>query len=312
MAEPVAGKTEKPSSDSYEWRPQICPICELPPTRFLGKRGGVSHRAGVGVECEIWQCGRCGLIFPNPMPVPIGGLQRHYDLDADDYFQHHDLDAKGQGAHHLLEKAAHLTGGKGRVLDVGVGRGELLRVANAEGWAALGVEPSPSFAEYAQHHSGAEVRCEPIENCTFPDASFDVIILAAVLEHLYDPDQTLKEISRMLRSGGALFLDVPNERGLYFKIGNFYEKLLRRNWTVNLAPTFPPFHVFGFNPLALRTLLKKHDFRVADWRIYPGRSVLPNSGGVTGAVEMLAARAVTAASRIGSLGTYIEAWAVKN
>ena len=312
MPETVTRNPATVASHQYQWRMQICPICEVAPTRFVGMRGGAAHRAGLGVECEIWSCGQCGLIFPNPMPVPVDGVAQHYHVEADDYFRQHDINEKGQSGHALLERATHLTGGKGRLLDVGVGRGELLRVALSQGWTAIGVEPSPSFAEYARLYSGAEIECRPVEECVFPSGSFDVVILAAVLEHLYHPDETLGAIAHALRPGGALFLDVPNERGLYFRVGNLYEQLRGRNWTVNLAPTFPPFHVFGFNPKALRTLLHKHNFRVTDWHVYPGRSVVPDSGGLASAVERLAAHAVTAVSKIGSMGTYIEAWAIKN
>jgi SAM-dependent methyltransferase len=246
------------------------------------------------------------------MPFPVRGLEQHYDLNADEYFQHHDLDGKGQIAHGMLAEAASLTGGKGRVLDVGVGRGELLRIAQAEGWTAVGVEPSPSFAEYARRHAGADVICEPIENCSFAPGSFDVVILAAVLEHLYAPNETIRTLAQALRPGGALFVDVPNERGLYFKMGNLYEKLRGRQWTVNLAPTFSPFHVFGFNPRALRMLLKKHGLSIVKSHVYPGRSVLPHTGGIVSAAERLASHTVTAVSRIGTMGTYIEAWAVKD
>ena len=246
------------------------------------------------------------------MPVPVRGLEQHYDVNADEYFQHHDLDGKGQIARGFLAEGARLTGGKGRVLDVGVGRGELLRIAQTEGWTAVGVEPSASFAEYARKHSGAEVVCEPIENCSLAAGTFDVVILSAVLEHLYAPDETISRLAHALRPGGALFVDVPNESGLYFKMGNLYEKVRGRKWTVNLAPTFSPFHVFGFNPRALRTLLKKHGLSIVKWHVYPGRSVLPHTRGIVSAAERLAAHTVTAVSRIGTMGTYIEAWAVKD
>jgi SAM-dependent methyltransferase len=152
---------------------------------------------------------------------------------------------------------------------------------------------------------------EPIERCGFADHSFDAVILAAVLEHLYDPDATVREIARVLRPGGAFFVDVPNEAGLYFRLGNLYQKLRGRDWVVNVAPTFEPFHVFGFSPRALRALLRKHGLEVRDWRVYGGRSMVPRRGGALGALEHLAARAVTAASNLGELGTYIETWAVK-
>ncbi|MEJ7710649.1 MAG: hypothetical protein WKF84_12460 [Pyrinomonadaceae bacterium] len=75
------------TKDMYRWVPQSCPTCEIAPTKFLGRRGGSSHRQNLGVECEIWRCERCGLIFPNPMPIPINGLDQHYAVASEEYFR---------------------------------------------------------------------------------------------------------------------------------------------------------------------------------------------------------------------------------
>lgn len=297
------------SSDEYQWIPQACPTCEVMPTRRLGRRGGSAHRSGAGVTCFVWCCDSCGLIFPNPMPVPRGGLDQHYALDPADYFCHHDVDKKGRAASLLLAQAAELTGGVGAVLDIGAGRGELLRAARLAGWSITGIEPSPAFADYAARHSGVAVLQTPVEECSLPTESFDVVIMAAVLEHLYNPDATMKEISRILRPGGVLFLDVPNECGLYFRIGNLYQRFRKRDWVVNLAPTFSPFHTFGFGPRSLRALLHKHRLQPVDWRIYGGSSLLPDAGSATGKIEALASDFVTWLSRFGEHGTYIETWA---
>ena len=40
------------------------------------------------------------------------------------------------------------------------------------------------------------------EKLPFPDASIDVLILWAVIEHVEDTEQTLDEIARVLRPGG--------------------------------------------------------------------------------------------------------------
>lgn len=304
--------SESENGNNYRWVEQACPICEVPPTKKIGRRGGAAHREGLGVECDVWRCGRCGLIFPHPMPVPSGGLEQHYGVLPDDYFQNHDIGTKGIAAAGMLRRAEELTGGRGRLLDIGAGRGELLREAMQAGWAATGIEPSSSFADYAARYSEAPIKREPVERCGFEENSFDVVILGAVLEHLYNPDETVREIARILRPGGALFVDVPNEEGLYFRVGNFYQKLLRRDWVVNTAPTFSPFHLFGFGPRSLRTLLAKHGLEPRDWRIYGGRAMVPNRSGVIGVAEQLAAHAVTALSNMGSLGTYIETWAIKS
>jgi SAM-dependent methyltransferase len=299
-------------NDRYRWTLQICPTCESPPTKYMGKRGGASHRDKLGVETEIWSCGTCGLIFPNPMPFPVGGLAQHYEVDADEYFQAHDKTVKLKGAKGLVEQTERLLGRKGRLLDVGVGRGEVVSQAKANGWQAEGIEPSESFADYAEKEIGVKIWRSGIEDAEIEASSFDVVILSAVLEHLYDPDAVIKKVRTILKPGGLLFLDVPNERGLYFRIGNAYQKLRGRKWCVNLAPTFPPFHVFGFSPTALRALLGKHGLSPVVWKVYPGTSMVPQSRSLIGRLESLASMLVTTASNIGEMGTYIETWARKD
>lgn len=295
----------------YKWVPQECPVCEVPPSERLGRRGGSAHRQGLGVECEVWRCGRCGLIFPNPMPVPVGGAEQHYGVPPAEYFQRHEKAAKEGYAALLLKQLRSLNVGGGRLLDVGAGRGEVLRAAKLDGWVATGVETSPTFAAHAAEYTGAEIIQKPLEECGFADKSFDAVVLGAVLEHLYNPDEVVREIARILRPGGALFVDVPNEAGLYFVLGNLYQKARRRDWVVNLAPTFPPYHVFGFTPKSLRALLAKHGLRPKIWYVFTGESMLTCRPGLAGSAEHLAARAVAALSRRGELGEYIVTWALK-
>ena len=243
--------------------------------------------------------------------MPEGGLGQHYNVDADEYFQAHDKARSLEGATVLIAQAEELLGRKGKLLDIGTGRGEKLLAAIEADWVCEGVEPSATFADYAENLTGAKIWRQPFEESDIPDSEFDVVLLPAVLEHLYDPDEVIANVSRILKPGGLLFLDVPNEAGLYFKVGNFYQKLRGRKWCVNLAPTFSPFHLFGFTPKSLRKLLDKYGLEPVVWRVYPGESMVPGRGGLLGVAESAAARAATSVSKWRELGTYIETWATK-
>lgn len=58
-----------------------------------------------------------------------------------------------------------------------------------------------------------------------PDRSLDVILCMAVLEHLWEPGDTLAHCRRLLRPGGVCAINVPNWRGkpvlefLAFRLG---------------------------------------------------------------------------------------------
>jgi len=76
------------------------------------------------------------------MPIPRNGLEQHYGVEADEYFENHERETKNLTARDLVTQAEALIGGKGRLLDIGVGRGELVQVAHAAHWDVTGIEPS--------------------------------------------------------------------------------------------------------------------------------------------------------------------------
>lgn len=295
----------------YIWRSQDCPICGHGAKRRMGTRGGASHRAGVGVECEIYRCATCGLVFPDPMPMPAGGVAQHYAMDPADYFSGHDQSDRRRHAEARLLEAESILGRRGCLLDVGSGRGEVVGAARDAGWEATALEPSPTFSEHITRTYGVLVVRDPIEHAVLEAGAYDVVLLGAVLEHLYEPDAVVAAIARALRPGGIIFVDVPNEDGLYFRVGNIYLRATGRDWVVNTAPTFPPYHVFGFTPRSLKMLLAKHGLEPVRWRVYGGTSMVSTRGSFLGLAEMLGARAVTVLSRATGLGTYIETWARK-
>ena len=58
------------------------------------------------------------------------------------------------------------------------------------------------------------VRCEDVQNLTFPDESFDIIITQDIFEHIADPKKGFKEIYRVLKPVGYFIFTVPVDRSL--------------------------------------------------------------------------------------------------
>ena len=50
---------------------------------------------------------------------------------------------------------------------------------------------------------------EDLENQTFSEESFDLVITQDVMEHVYDPKKAFKEIARTLKKGGSHIFTVP-------------------------------------------------------------------------------------------------------
>ncbi len=56
-------------------------------------------------------------------------------------------------------------------------------------------------------------RCENLENMTFNNETFDLVITQDVFEHVLNPDKAFREITRILKPGGAHIFTVPYYRG---------------------------------------------------------------------------------------------------
>jgi ubiquinone/menaquinone biosynthesis C-methylase UbiE len=100
-----------------------------------------------------------------------------------------------------------------RILELGCGHGRALRrVAEASG-CAVGVDPSPVMCGVAKRHNrrvieAGRVRVERGDSRHIPerDASFDKVFSVHTLYFWPDLHEGLREIRRVLRSGGDLLL----------------------------------------------------------------------------------------------------------
>jgi SAM-dependent methyltransferase len=95
----------------------------------------------------------------------------------------------------MLELAALERGA--RILDMGAGAGETLRLLRALGFDAVGVDLSPRAQEVLQ----GDFLAAP-----FPDGSFDAVLSQCAFFVSGDVPGALREAHRVLRPGGTLML----------------------------------------------------------------------------------------------------------
>lgn len=72
---------------------------------------------------------------------------------------------------------------------------------------------SEYFDDVPRGRSKGGVRCEDLEQLTFPDNRFDLVITEDVLEHVPDPHRAFREIRRVLKPGGCHIFTVPLHEG---------------------------------------------------------------------------------------------------
>lgn len=94
-----------------------------------------------------------------------------------------------------------------RFLDVGCGTGANLEML-AQFGEAEGVDVSDDALEFC-HAKGLKVHKGLVENLPFDDGSFDVVTALDVVEHLDDDVAGLREMHRVLKTGGKTLIFVP-------------------------------------------------------------------------------------------------------
>lgn len=101
-----------------------------------------------------------------------------------------------------------------RVLDAGCGNGALLRLLGEGGSAELhGLEMSEALCEKARRTLDTRARIHRGNvqaGLPFSSASFDLVILSEVIEHLRHPDLVLGEVQRLLKADGRVVVTIPN------------------------------------------------------------------------------------------------------
>ena len=197
---------------------------------------------------KVVQCRNCGLVLCNPM-VDKASLA---DLYEDDYYYF-----SGELFENYVGKAVADWEGmniseypRGRLLEIGCAYGALLYLAREAGWDVWGVEVSTLASTFAREELQLDVLSGCLEDATFEDDFFDVIVALDLIEHVRDPKRFLLECKRKLKHGGVLILDTPN-------IGSLFYRVVRKYWL-----GFNPYHLYYFCPRTLGMLLASAGFQV--------------------------------------------------
>lgn len=114
------------------------------------------------------------------------------------------------------------------LLDVGTSGGALLDVASKGGWSIKGIEPFMDDVLKCQL-KGHDVIQGLAESLPYADASFDIVHTSHVFEHLEDPLKAAQEALRVLKPGGLLFIEVPNQLDNFgFRRDMFFHSVSQR------------------------------------------------------------------------------------
>ncbi len=209
-------------------------------------RGGDSY--------DVFFCEKCviGVTLPAPSSAELGSL-----YGSESY-----RTASGARFHKLLERIIFLCRlrrgrrieryiRKGRILDIGCGRGLFLALMRTGGWDVAGTEFNAETASYAAGAYNLEVKSGDPSEWDFPGESFDVITIHHALEHVRNPAEMIGACRRLLKKNGLLVAAVPNIASLQAVFG-------KRAW----FHLDVPYHLYHFSEAGLAGLLRKHSFAI--------------------------------------------------
>jgi SAM-dependent methyltransferase len=146
--------------------------------------------------------------------------------------------------------------GEGRLLDYGCGSGWYLQRLREQGWQVTGMDFSAYAARKVSERYGIPVHVGTLPHPDVKDATFDVITMGCVLEHVHAPHALVGAAVRALRPGGLLVIAVPN-------LDSWGFRTFGRNWW----PLELPRHLLHFTPPTLRRLVEAHGLEVCEERM---------------------------------------------
>lgn len=141
---------------------------------------------------------------------------------------------------------------KTTLLEIGCGRGEMLRNFKELGLVVEGIDLSPEAPSFNKDIN-IQVGNVEEERLPYPDNSFDIVYSKSVLEHFHYPERYMKEAFRVLKPDGLILTLVPDWESCY--------KIYFDDYT----------HRTPFSKIGLEDILKIHGFK--DVHVYKFRQL---------------------------------------
>lgn len=171
--------------------------------------------------------------------------------------------AQGRYANYISALSAIATRVKvGKLLDVGCGSGAFLNVAQQRGWEVSGIELSPVLSQVSRRAVKAEVITSAFESVDLPDASYDVVTMWDIIEHVLDPVFCLKKVERLLKPGGMALFCTPDEDSLLARAGLALYRISGGAVSYPAMALHPTYHTYFFSRNGFKGLVGKSGMNV--------------------------------------------------
>lgn len=198
----------------------------------------------------IYKCGDCGHLYAVG-PISQDILDHVYGAAFHSTSQQR---AAGPGSSisiNATRRVRWLTenGLRGKLLDVGAGRGYFVKAASSV-FEARGIDYSKNASEYGRE-LGICLSSGDFLEADYTPGSFDVLTFWDVLASMTNVHATVQKSSRLLRQGGHAIFTLPMGDSLACRIAG-------ARWPLWI----PPVNLHYFSKNSVKALLNKHGFEV--------------------------------------------------
>jgi SAM-dependent methyltransferase len=221
------------------------------PERFLELVSHIEILWGQNT-CEVVRCDKCGFCYSNPF---IAGDERFYSL-AYIRTSYPLWKWEFQQTYNVLNKCS---GADLKLMEIGAGDGAFVKRI-AENILLKENIFCTEFSEYGrQEIDKFGVTCLSIDFRNLSNVelkeSFDVVCMFQVLEHLDRLDVSFQKLNWLMKSGGSLFIAVPNTSRIEFNELN------------GALLDMPPNHIGRWNKKCFEVIGKQNGFHIEDYKI---------------------------------------------
>ncbi len=199
---------------------------------------------------SIWdfsQCLNCSFVFSNPKPDEKSLISFYSKLEDTEYSD--EWEGRGKNFLSILKRLGKINTSGNTLLDIGAASGIFVKLAIDEGYSAEGIEPSSQLVKEAEEKFGVKLFEGTIDNYGVKK-KFDIVTILDLIEHVNDPADFMKKVSRLVRKDGMIVLVTPD-------ISSFPPKIMKEKWW-----HYRTAHINFFNIKSLKYLLEQSGFKI--------------------------------------------------
>lgn len=221
------------------------------------------------LDYNILKCKDCSLTFTDPhAKVKVKELydSTYFEDLHENYFsvckKNYKIDNPKTIRFNNIIKEIEKIKKPGKILDVGCATGVFLDIAKKRGWKAYGVDISTYATKYARKAFKLQVKTGELHKAKYPSKFFDVVTLWDFIEHCPNPAQVIREVKRILKDDGLIFILTINEDGLLCKLAHLTYAASFGKIKFFVKKLHPVHHLFHFSKKTIKKLLEKNNFSV--------------------------------------------------